>query len=124
MKNCHQRKDKVGKTGGRVHIGALFAKTVQSTAMSATPGATYVNETAPGGFESWNEDSGATEHMTPDGTALMDYKPAAPGDMVEVADRTFVPVQGYGRLELELQQPGGIKTATLKKRRPRVISGT
>ena len=35
--------------------------------------------------------------------------------MVEGADNTLLPVQGYGRLTLELQQPGGITTATLQK---------
>ena len=51
--------------------------------------------------------------MTPDATALIEYKPATPGDMVEVADKTLLPVQGYGGSKLELKQPGGITTVTL-----------
>ena len=63
----------------------------------------------------WNVDSGSTERMTPDVTALTEYEPAVPGDMVEVADKTLLPVQGYGWLTLELQQPGGITAVTLQK---------
>ena len=53
--------------------------------------------------------------MTPNATALKEYKPAAPEDMVEVADKTLFPVQGYGGLTFELQQPGGITAVTLQK---------
>ena len=42
------------------------------------------------------------------------YKPTVPGDMVEVADKALLPVQGYGGLTLELQQPGGITAVTLQ----------
>ena len=63
----------------------------------------------------WSANSGSTEHMTPDATALTEYEPAAPGDMVEVVDKTLLPVQGYGGLKLELQQPGGITAVTLQK---------
>ena len=35
--------------------------------------------------------------------------------MVEVADKTLLPVQGYGGLTLELQQPGGITAVTLQR---------
>ena len=80
--------------------------------MPAIPG-NAVTKSAPEGFESWIADSGSTGHMTPDATPLTEYKPAAPGDMVEVADKTLLPVQGYGGLALELQQPGGITAVTL-----------
>ena len=53
--------------------------------------------------------------MTPDATALTEYKPALPEDMVEVADKTWLPVQEYLGLTLELQQPGGITAVTLQK---------
>ena len=72
-------------------------------------------KSAPERFESWNANSGSTNHMTPDATALTLYKPATPGDMVDVAVITLLPVQGYGRLTLVLQQPGGITTVTLQK---------
>ena len=53
--------------------------------------------------------------MTPDATALTEYEPAAPRDIVEVADKTLLPDQGYGGLTLELQQPGGITAITMQK---------
>lgn len=37
--------------------------------------------------------------------SLNDHKPTAPGKLVEVANKTLVPVQGYGGIELGLQQP-------------------
>ena len=52
--------------------------------------------------------------MTPDATALNGYKPAAPGD-VEIADSNFLWAAGYGQLEMELKQPGGIIPVTPKK---------
>ena len=73
-----------------------------------------VTKSAPEGFEMRNADSGSTEHMTPDATALTEYKPAVPGGMIEVADKTLLSVQGYGGLTLELQQPGGITAVTLQ----------
>ena len=80
---------------------------------TAIPGVA-VTKSAPEGFEMWNVNSGSTEHMTPDATALKEFKPAAPGDMVKVADKTLLPVQIYGGLKLELQQPGAITAVTLQ----------
>ena len=82
--------------------------------MPAIPGI-EVPKSAPEGFGMWNADSGSTEHMTPGATALTEYKPAAPGDMVEVADKFLLPVKGYGGLTLELQQPSGITAVPLQK---------
>ena len=61
---------------------------------------------------------GFNRAMTPDATALTEYKFAASGDMAEVADKTLLPVQGYGGLTQELQQPGGITAVTLQKVAP------
>ena len=53
--------------------------------------------------------------MAPDANVLINYKPAASGDMVvEVVHETLVPVQGYGALKLELPQPGGITAIKLQ----------
>ena len=40
--------------------------------------------------------------MTPDASALVDYKPAVHGGMVEIAGQTLVLVQGFGEPELAL----------------------
>ena len=112
-RNCPQRKGKTEYTGKEGNARTLITKSVHTTSMSAIPGVAVI-KSAPEGFESWIADSGSTEHMTPDATTLKEYKPAAPGDMVEVADKTLLPVQGYGGLTLELQQPGGITAVTLQ----------
>ena len=112
-RNCLQRKGKTEYTGKGGNARTLITKSVHTTSMSAIPGVA-VTKSAPEGFEMWNADSGSTEHMTPDATALKEYKPAAPEDMVEVVNKTLLPVRGYGGLTLELQQPGGITAATLQ----------
>ena len=112
-RNCPQRKGKTEYIGKEENARTLITKSVHTTSMSAIPDVA-VTKSAPEGFESWIADSASTEHITPDPTALKEYKPAAPGDMVEVADKTSLPVQGYGALTLELQQPGGITVVTLQ----------
>ena len=113
-RNCPQRKDRSGESSKGGKSRTLIARSVCSTNKSATPGVT-VSKPESDRFESWSADSGATEHMTPDATALKDYKPAAPGDVVEIADNNFLRTAGYGQLEMELMQPGGIMPVTLKK---------
>ena len=49
--------------------------------------------------------------MTPDATALKEYKPVAAGDRIKVAHKTLLPIQEYDGLTLELQQQGGIFVA-------------
>ena len=111
---CPQRKGNTEYTGKGGNARIPIAKSVHTTSMSAIP-SVEVTKSAPGGREMWNADLGSTEHMTPDATALTEYKSAAPGDTVEVADKTLLPVQGYRGLTLELQQPGGITAVTLQK---------
>ena len=113
-RSCPQREDKAEYTGKGGNARTLVTKSVHATPLSAIPGV-EVTESASEGFEMWNANSGSTEHMTPDATALTEYEPAVPEDVVEVADKTWLPVQGYGWLTLELQQPGGITAVTLQK---------
>ena len=113
-RNCPQRKDKAEYTGKGWNARTLITKSVHATPVSAIPGV-EVTKSAPEGLEMWNANSDSIEDMTPDATALTEYKPAAPEDMVEVADKTLLPVQEYGGLTLELQQPGGITAVTLQK---------
>ena len=113
-RNCPQCKGKAEYTGKEGNARTLIVKSAHTTSMSVIPGVA-VTRSAPAGFESWIADSGSTEHMTSDATALTEYKPAVSGNMVEVADKTLLPVQGYGGLTLELQQPGGITAVTLQK---------
>ena len=113
-RNCLKRKDNAEYTGKGENARILIAKFAHTTSMSAILGV-VVTVSAPEGFEIWNADSGSIEHMTSDATVLIEYKPAPPGDIVEVAYKTLLPVQRYGGLTLELQQPGGIAVVTLQK---------
>ena len=49
-------------------------------------------------------DSGATENMTQESSHPEDYTPTPPGDEVESAGGVFLPVAGYGRLRLLVDQ--------------------
>ena len=57
--------------------------------------------------EHWVADSGATENMTQDSSNVEDYKPPPPGDEGESAGGIFLPVAGYGRLRLLVDQDNG-----------------
>ena len=57
--------------------------------------------------EFWANDSGATEHMTRDPLGLEDYTPAPAGERVESVGGDFLPVTGYGRLRLQVDQSNG-----------------
>ena len=54
--------------------------------------------------ECWVADSGAIDNMTQDSSHLEGYTPAPPGDEVESAGGVFLPVAGYGRLRLLVDQ--------------------
>ena len=56
------------------------------------------------GSEFWANDSGVTEHMTRDPLGLEDCTPAPAGERVESAGGDFLPVTGYGRLRLQVDQ--------------------
>ena len=54
----------------------------------------------------WESDSGATFHMSHTRAGTSAYKKASPGTNVEIADGNILPVDGFGRIEVDLDQPG------------------
>ena len=56
--------------------------------------------------EEWESDSGATFHMSHTRVGMSAYKKASPGTNVEIADGNILPVDGFGRIEVDLDQPG------------------
>ncbi|CAN0471111.1 unnamed protein product, partial [Ascophyllum nodosum] len=56
--------------------------------------------------EGWESDSGATFHMSHTRAGMSAYKKASPGTNVEIADGNILPVDGFGRIEVDLDQPG------------------
>ena len=55
--------------------------------------------------EEWESDSGATFHMSHTRAGMSAYKKASPGTNVEIADGNILPVDGFGRIEVDLDQP-------------------
>ena len=56
--------------------------------------------------EEWESDSGATFHMSHTRAGMSAYKKASPDTTVEIADGNILPVDGFGRIEMGLNQPG------------------
>ena len=56
--------------------------------------------------EEWESDSGATFHMSHTHAGMSAYKKASPGTNVEIADGNILPVDGFGRIEVDLDQLG------------------
>ena len=58
------------------------------------------------GKEERTSDSGASFHMSHTQVGMTAYKKAPAGTTVEIADRTILPVDGFGTVEVDLDQPG------------------
>ena len=56
--------------------------------------------------EEWESDSGATFHMSHTRAGMSAYKKASPGTNVEIANGNILPVDGFGRIEVDLNQLG------------------
>ena len=56
--------------------------------------------------EEWESDSGAIFHMSHTRAGMSAYKKVSPGTNVEIADGNILPVDGFGRIEVDLDQPG------------------
>ena len=58
--------------------------------------------------EECESDSGATFHMSHTRVGISSYKKASPGTTVEIADGNILPVDGFERIEVDLDQPDHI----------------
>ena len=56
--------------------------------------------------EKWESDSGATFHMSHTRAGMCAYKRASPGTTVGIVDGNILPVGRFGRIEVDLDQPG------------------
>ena len=56
--------------------------------------------------EEWESDSVATFHMSHTRAGMPAHKKASSGTTVEIADGNILPVDGFGRIEVDLDQPG------------------
>ena len=58
------------------------------------------------GKKEWDSDSGASFHISHKKAEMTAYKRAPAGTTVELADWTILPVDGFGTVEVDLDQPG------------------
>ena len=58
------------------------------------------------GKEEWDSDSRESFNMSHTQARMTAYKKAPTGTTVEVADGTILPVDGFGTVEVGLDQPG------------------
>ena len=107
------------KTQERQGGGVAGANTVGAeVATSSLALAAVVNgrsDVKDGYYEEWQFDSGSIDHVSPDETGMADYTQAEPWTTLEIADKTFVLVKGFGDICVIIQQKMGDKAATLKR---------
>ena len=88
--------------------GAMLAKLTVPAVPEVRAVAAMVGAARGDRKEEWESDSGATFHMSHTRAGMSAYKKASPGTTVEIADAdgNILPVDGFGRIEVDLDQPG------------------
>ena len=90
----------------RAEKGAMLAKLTAPAVPEVIAAAAMVGTARSDEKEEWESDSGATFHMSHTRAGMSDYKKASPGTSIEIADGNTLPVDGFGRIEVDLDQPG------------------
>ena len=85
--------------------GAMLAKLTVPAVPDVRAVAAMVGAARSDRKEGWESDSGATFHMSHTRAGMSAYKKASPGTNVEIADGNILPVDGFGRIEMDLDQP-------------------
>ena len=86
--------------------GAMLAKLTVPVVPEVRAVAAMVGAARSDRKEEWESDSGATFHISHTRAGMSAYKKASPGTNVEIADGNILPVDGFGRIEVDLDQPG------------------
>ena len=86
--------------------GAMLAKLTVPVVPEVRAVATMVGAARSDRKEELKSDSGATFHMSHTRAGMSAYKKASPRTNVEIADGNILPVDGFGRIEVDLDQPG------------------
>ena len=86
--------------------GAMLAKLTVPVVPEVRAVAAMVGAARGDRKEEWESDSGATFHMSHTRAGMSIYKKASPGTNVEISDGNILPVGGFGRTEVDLDQPG------------------
>ena len=95
--DCEERGAEKGAMLAKIYVSA----NAEMGLVAATTGAARK-----GGKEEWDSDSGASFHMSHTQPGMIVYKKAPSGTAVEFADGTILPVDGFGTVEVDLDQPG------------------
>ena len=99
----HRTRDCEERGAGK---GAMLAKLTVPAVSQVRVVAAMVGKARGDMKEEWKSDSGATFHMSHTRAGMSAYKKASPGTNVEIADGNILPVDGFGRIEVDLDQPG------------------
>ena len=86
--------------------GAMLAKLTVPAVPEVRAMAAMVGAARGDRKEEWESDSGATFHMSHTRAEMSAYKKESPGTTVEIADGNILPVEGFGRIEVDLDEPG------------------
>ena len=85
--------------------GAMLAKLTVPAVPEVRAVAAMVGTARGDRKEEWESDSGATFHTSHTRAGMSAYRKALPGTNVEIADGNILPVDGFGRIEVDLNQP-------------------
>ena len=99
----HRTRDCEERGAGK---GAMLAKLTVPAVPEVRAVAAMVGTARSDRKEEWESDSGATFHMSHARARMSAYKKASPGTNVEIAEGNILPVDGYGRIDVDLDQPG------------------
>ena len=86
--------------------GAMLAKLTVPVVPEVRAVAAMVGAARSDRKEEWESDSGATFHISHTRAGMSVYKKASPRTNIEIADGNILPVDGFGRIEVDLDQPG------------------
>ena len=97
MRDCEER---------GAEKGAMLAKLTLPAVPEVRTVAAMVGAACGDMKEEWESDSGATYQMLHTRAGISAYKKASPGTNVEITDGNILPVDGFGKTEVDLDQPG------------------
>ena len=86
--------------------GAILAKLTVPASPEVRAVAAIVGAACGDRKEECESDSGATFHISHTRAGMSAYKKASPGTAVEIADGNILPMDWFGRIEVDLDEPG------------------
>ena len=97
MRDCEERGDVKGAMVAKLTVPAV----PEARAVAAMVGAARGDRK-----EKWESDSGATFHTSHTRAGMSSYKKVSPGTTVGIADGNILPVDRFGKIGVDVDQPG------------------